>query len=252
MQVSTDTNQHMNLTLGIGEGTDLGTAFSISAWYNINNPSAVNPTSRYFVFESSTDFDVSYGIRDLGIGDPGINDGQAFTQGGSLNIADAALGGWQHVVQTYTPDAGNVLIETYVNGTSAGIISITSTSLSDTGLNFGAARDSQANRRFDGLIDEIAIWNRALTLTEIKTVYALGLNSKPVVDAGPLATAPTITSFSATPDTIDAGNMTTLSWEVTGATPTLSPTLVLKRVWQAESRVEHSNSTTRLMTHFRP
>ena len=218
MALSTDTNQHMNLGLGFGEGTDLGMTFSISAWYNINTPPAANAAIRYFVFEGADAYDVSYGVRDLGLGEPGIDDGQVFTQGSSINIADAALDGWQHVLQTYTPVEGTVVIETYINGAAVGSISIGVADLFDSGLNFGAARNTVTNRGFDGLIDEVAIWDRALTGSEIASVYALGLNSKPVIDANPPATAPTIVSFTADPSVVSAGSMSTLSWEVTGAT----------------------------------
>ena len=106
-------NQHMNLELGFGEGSTLGDAFTLSAWYTLNENPTDNGTSRYFVFEGSENFDVSYGLRDLGTGEPGINDGQAFTQGQSLNISDAALEGWQHVVQTYSADDGTITITTF-------------------------------------------------------------------------------------------------------------------------------------------
>lgn len=218
MQLSTDTNQHMNVAIGYGEETDLGTSFTISAWYHINTPPTGNATNRYFIFEGSENFDISYGIRDLGAGNAGINDGQAFTQGGSLNIPDAALDGWQHVLQTYTPVAGQVEIETYVNGTSVGTLMIASGDLLGTGVNFGAARNSETNRGFDGLIDEVAIWKRVLTTEEIVSVYALGLNSSPLVSSDPVATPPTIVSFGFDPASVDPGSSSTLSWEVTGAT----------------------------------
>lgn len=172
-------NEHMNVALGFGGASALGNNFTISAWYNLDSPPAGSSTNRYFVFESQNNFDVSYGVRDLAIGTAGINDGQVFTgDGTNIGVADAAVAGWHHVLQTYTSDGITTTIETFVDGSSVGTLTPTTASIADTGINFGAARDSQTNRGFDGLIDEVALWNRTLTSTDIQEVYNAGLNGQ--------------------------------------------------------------------------
>ena len=218
MSLQGEDNDHMNLVASFGTGNTLGENFTISTWYKLNDPiSSTNNSKRYFVFESSTDYDVSYGLQDLELGVAGVNDGQAYTQGSSLNIADAGTNGWRHVIQTYASVDGTTTITTYIDGVNSGELSIATSSFIDTGFNFGAARNSKTDRGFDGLIDEIAIWDRALPSDELATVYALGLNSQPLVSSDPVSTAPTINTFSASPASVLVGGSTTLAWNVTGS-----------------------------------
>jgi len=212
-------NDHMNLLASFGTGGTLGENFTLSAWYRLNDP-ITSPTgsNRSFVFESSNDHDVSFGIRDLGLKNGGINDGQSYTQTSFLNLADAALPGWHHVIQTYTSAGGTTTISTFLDGAHSGDLTIPTADLSGKGLNFGASRSSSTDRGFDGLIDEVAIWDRNLDTSELATVFALGLNGQALTRSDPTPTAPTISSFTATPDTVFVGGTTTLAWNVTGAT----------------------------------
>ncbi|MFT7301349.1 MAG: alkaline phosphatase D [Akkermansiaceae bacterium] len=212
-------NDHMNLLASFGTGGTLGENFTISAWYRLNHPiTSPSGSSRSFVFESSNDHDVSFGIRDLGLKNAGINDGQSYTQTSFLNLADAALPGWHHVIQTYTSAGGTTTISTSLDGSHSGDLTIPTANLSGKGLNFGASRSSTTDRGFDGLIDEVAIWDRHLDTSELATVFALGLNGQALTSSDPTPTAPTISSFTATPDTVPLGGITTLAWNVTGAT----------------------------------
>ena len=219
MSVSGSDNDHMNLIASFGNGNTLGTSFTISAWYNLNNPiSSANSTNRYFVYESSNNYNISYGVRDSGQGAAGINDGQVYTNSGNFVIADAANAGWHHIIQTYTLDGADIVIQTLIDGKHVGTLTTASASFTGAGLNFGAARSTQANRGFDGLIDEVAIWDRALDAAELATVYALGLNSKPLFTTDPPSTSPTINSFTATPNSVTLGSTVNLAWNVTGST----------------------------------
>ena len=211
-------NDHMNLVASFGTGSTLGENFTISTWYKLNEPiTSSSSSNRYFVFESSTNYDVSYGLRDSGLGVAGINDGQAYTQSASHTIADAGTNGWRHVIQTYASADGTTTITTYIDGVNSGELSLVTSSLSGNGFNFGAARSATTDRGFDGLIDEIAIWNRALPSDELATVYALGLNSQPLISNDPPSTAPTINTFTASPSSVLVGGSTNLTWAVTGA-----------------------------------
>ncbi|MGB0774426.1 MAG: LamG-like jellyroll fold domain-containing protein [Akkermansiaceae bacterium] len=211
-------NDHMNLVASFGSGNTLGTNFTVSAWYNLNEPiTSTSSSGRYFVYESSNDYDVSFGLRDLGNGVAGPNDGQVYTQTGNFSVADAGAGGWHHVIQTYTESGADVIIKTWIDGRHVGDLSIAVGSFTGNGFNFGSARSSQAVRGFDGMIDEVAIWDRALTTAELASVYALGLNSKPVVSSAPADPSPTINSFTASPDTTTLGGTVSLAWNVSGS-----------------------------------
>ena len=212
-------NDHMNLVASFGSTSTLGESFTISAWYKLNEPLAsANTSGRYFVFESSNDYDVSYGLRDLGDGVAGINDGQVYTQGSSLDVTDAGVTGWHHVIQTYTTTGGTTTISTYIDGGHVGNLTLSSASLSGNGFNIGAARSATTDRGFDGLIDEVAVWSRALPLDELATVFALGLNSKPLLTTDAPSTPPVINAFTATPSIVAIGENSTLAWDVSGST----------------------------------
>jgi hypothetical protein len=169
-------NQHINVPISFGPSGTLGTEFTVSAWFDLNDSPAASGSGRYFIYESQTDFDISYGARDSGLGEPGFNDTQSFTHEPSVNqsFADGALGGWRHVAHTYSNDGTNTTITTYIDGVEAGTLATTVASVMDVGINFGAARNGTVNRGFDGLMDEIAIWDEALSPGQIARVYGFG------------------------------------------------------------------------------
>ena len=179
----------INVAIGfgdIGNPVDLGQSFTISAWYNLVEDPMGSASNRYFVYESETSFDVSYGLRDLGLGTPGINDGQVFTgTGDNFGVEDAGLPGWHHVLQVYSSDEVDTLISTYVDGVLLSeTILASSAGIFDTGLNFGAARSSVTDRGFEGLIDEVALWDRELSPTEVQDVYNSGLGGMSLLGGG--------------------------------------------------------------------
>lgn len=188
-------NEFMNVTIGYGGSastSNLGTSFTISAWYKLDSPPAGSGSSRYFVYEGQTTFDASYGIRDLNGTDDttngGINDGQFFNEGinTGITVDSAGLPGWHHVVQVYTFNGTTTDIANYVDGVqvtgytgAAGVL--------DSGINFGASRSSVTNRGFDGKIDEVGLWSRSLSSTEVAELYSLGLSGQSIPE--PSATA---------------------------------------------------------------
>jgi hypothetical protein len=223
-------NDHMNVAIGYGaldsSGSNLGRNFTISAWYRLDQPPAGSASGRYFVFEGTGStgqgYEVSYGLRNLGLGVAGINDGQVFTEvssgSSSLNVADAATDGWHHVLQTYSSDGSVTTITSYVDGVNVGTLTPQTSAIADGGLNIGSARSAVTDRGFDGLIDEVGMWSRVLSAEEIQQVRARGLSG------APLAQPPLIGSFTASPGSVPAGGQTLLSWNVSGAaTVSISP-----------------------------
>jgi hypothetical protein len=98
--------------------------------------------------------------------------------GGASAISNTqlALNTWHHIVMTY--DGTNVKL--YVNGSLLGFQSHTSAMniAGNSGISIGES--NQANgywQHTDGKIDDIGIWNRALTECEIQDLYHSQLNS---------------------------------------------------------------------------
>jgi hypothetical protein len=83
----------------------------------------------------------------------------------TLNTA-IPLNQWTYVDGTY--DQSNLNI--YVNGTLAGSQAIGPTTIATTAANFRISGDDNSNVHFAGLIDDVSVYNRALTPAEIQTI----------------------------------------------------------------------------------
>jgi len=98
---------------------------------------------------------------------------QVYTTVGAVLVttADALpLGEWSYIVGTYDKDAGADNLIIYMNtiprtGTNTGTIGVSANSLRIGG---------RAALYFDGVIDEVSIYNRALAPWEIKALYEQG------------------------------------------------------------------------------
>jgi hypothetical protein len=99
---------------------------------------------------------------------------------------------WYHVIWVYTPSTG---LKIYINGqlsyqNSAAMASGINTS-GNIPLTFGNATGFYPNFPFNGKIDDIGIWNRALTQQEINNLYnsqtvcqSIGQDSSALYDNG--------------------------------------------------------------------
>jgi hypothetical protein len=180
LELETENNEHINVPLSFGTGNTLGEEFSISTWYKLNAVPATNTSGRYFIFEDDTAFQISYGLRDS-TGVAGFNDTQTFTSSTNQLYADVYTPGeWQHVVQTYTTDGTTTTITTFIDGVQRGSITNLTANVVGTGINFGAPRSTVTNRGFDGFLDEIAIWDNAISPAAVTAVYNQGLSGLPI------------------------------------------------------------------------
>jgi hypothetical protein len=124
----------------------------------------------------------------IGYGSPSTNNAFMFGLGNNIIsvqgwVSDYSspltytVGQWMHAVCTY--DGTNIKI--YVDGALIG--SGTNTLWNTTGTEFYfGARPSQGNSFFPGQLDDIGIWNRALTPQEITDLYngcQLSVNTQP-------------------------------------------------------------------------
>ncbi|MGB0991227.1 MAG: LamG-like jellyroll fold domain-containing protein [Akkermansiaceae bacterium] len=170
--------------------TDLGETFTVAAWYQVSStadPSG-NSGDRMFVWENASDHDFSYWIDEDGGGNNGGNingNGAMYVDDTTVNFAHVHTfgGSWDHVAQTIVTSGANTTVTTFINGSNVGSLTRATADfgnpglqagLIDTGINFGRARTPSSDRPFDGLIDEIAIWDRELTSTEITEAFNRG------------------------------------------------------------------------------
>ena len=101
--------------------------------------------------------------------------------------ADIPLNQWSHVAGVYDGST----IRLYINGVEIGKGTSHSGVIANSGRDFaiGAHRDSPNTRRFQGKIDEVHIYDRALSPEEVAALvsqepHALAPNQAPVVVAG--------------------------------------------------------------------
>jgi len=121
---------------------------------------------------------INYGLQIQAETTPGkirffINNGVAYVWFDCT--ATVSVNTWSHIAVTFddTTDAVNC----YVNGAAAGSGSIATQDLTANGESLDIGRHRHltlgASQYFDGLIDELEIWNRELTAAEIADNYAL-------------------------------------------------------------------------------
>jgi len=101
-------------------------------------------------------------------------EGSAFHRIGTTNLAD---GNWKQVVTTMTA-AGSTNVRLYVNGIEEVYTQTGSTGDlgSNLALAFIGARYTTPVNHFNGLIDEVRIFNAAMPTSQIQQNYFIGLN----------------------------------------------------------------------------
>jgi hypothetical protein len=165
---------------------DLGGTFTISVWTYLARGSS-NNSARFHVLESADSgvFDVSWGTTST-VNTTGYDDYVAFVEStGTATIGGLGAGAWQHALLAYDTTGANPAVAVYVNGSSTPVTATdTAGAFSFTALRIGDARAGRADdRHWDGMMDEIAIWNRALTPEERSEVFTKGSAGDPLVGA---------------------------------------------------------------------
>lgn len=115
-----------------------------------------------------------FGIGDVASFDIFTSEGlNIYVSGGSVSS-----NAWHHIAGTYD---GHIL-RLYIDGTLVAskayqLPTYTTLNDTDTPLRIGATNDAPYNRYFNGLIDEVQIFNRALDSTEIQAIIRSKGNS---------------------------------------------------------------------------
>ncbi len=112
---------------------------------------------------------------------------------------------WVHVVATY--DESTQLLSVYKNGVLASTTSpVPVVKATDRALLIGSIADSGTTRTFDGPLDEVRVYSRALSAEEVAYLYTYDLQPvpPPVVQTAPVASAVSISGTGVEDDVLTA------------------------------------------------
>lgn len=177
LNLSDARNEFVNLPVGTGQ---IGQTFTISSWHALT-PASGNNSNRYHIFEpgDAGNFDVSWGTNAVTTTTgpfPTYTYLAYLASGtsGGFGPAGVTTGPWHHVVQVVTTDGTKSMMSVYVDGAFVEARTENTSAMSFTSLNLGRARSDQNDRDWDGMMDEVALWNRALAPAEIQDLYQRG------------------------------------------------------------------------------
>ncbi len=157
---------------------NLTTQYTFSAW--VKPSKLINGTNGNIL--ARQDYGNKLGYRFLLAGNGGCankncllvsaGDGTNRTEFGSGIAAGQidTVGRWYHVAGIFSPGS----LSLYVDGALIGTGSTAVTSISNTSDNLNIGRHNTGSEPFPGSIDDVRIYNRALSAAEIKQLYLLG------------------------------------------------------------------------------
>ncbi|WP_394844296.1 LamG domain-containing protein [Pendulispora brunnea] len=148
---------------------DFTTDVSVDAWIKIN-PGTLNEKGGRIIDKVGNRLGYAFDVHGGGLR---FFVGNATGAGGDV-ITEKPLPQGELIHVAAVMGAG--LATVYVNGAVGAAKSIPQASPSDAALRIGAA--STENAPFNGIIDEVALYSRALTATEIATLFARGPNGR--------------------------------------------------------------------------
>jgi hypothetical protein len=175
-----------------------GTTFTLSAWINLG---ALQATKRFFSTMDATNGvatkGVGLGVDNGSLAASGVNSNSFYLMTGRTSWAwslwsspansVSAVGTWYHVAAVVTNASTNPpTVQLYVNG-SAVVTTLWNNGASAVNYSTddGAAKIGGAyspgyqpylNDFFNGSVDEVAVWNRALHANEIRQIFRRGAN----------------------------------------------------------------------------
>jgi hypothetical protein len=176
---------------GVNDYVDLGnvlnfdgsTPFSVSSW--VYTSSGVPQTYFSKIGDGWKGYELSvnlgWGVR--------------FYLSGSIGLIDLTINGqleneWQHIVFTYDGSKNANGVNGYINGVlrSKNINTNTLTGIVSTTTNAQISGRGGSSQIFNGSIDEVGVWNRAITSAEITELYNAGAGKQYVAPVVSLIT----------------------------------------------------------------
>jgi subtilisin-like proprotein convertase family protein len=172
------------------------TNFTIEAWVqfsSLNGTGNAQAGQQYIVFKQNTRSSYFEGYY-LGKERRGNNDVFAFAvtsssaaQAGVYSTTPISTGTWYHVVAA----RGSNFLQLFINGQSVGQTNVSfAQNYGTQPLFFGSSGQSYWDRKFAGLLDEVSLYNRALSASEVAALYAAGPAGKCKAGSPPTITTP--------------------------------------------------------------
>ncbi len=152
------------ISVGAPASLDIINAITLSAW--VKSPSW-HPTAVWrSIFDKST-----YGLY-IQPSSNAVRFQLNITGVGLTSLDTSALNTnqWYHVVGTYDKDAGSNNFKIYVNGVAQNQGTQTNTIVASSNLNIGL----YSGAYFNGTMDDLRVYNRALSASEVKQLYNVG------------------------------------------------------------------------------
>jgi cysteine-rich repeat protein len=147
---------------------DFSTAFSVSVWFNIDTLTK----NQGLVYKGP--YNNQWGTWSLNYAQSGNVDGLKFILGNAGTIVNGKVptsGVWHHVVATY--DGINAIL--YLDGVLDSSTSVISPLLiGNHPIHLGRYYGDSTNRYFDGKMDDLMVFNKALTASEVINLFNEG------------------------------------------------------------------------------
>lgn len=161
-----DNNESLSIADGTQSGLDITGSFSISLW--IKPESFDENTPLVGKWQHATNNQYLLYLEATALGLLTDNSCSGYTYANIVKAHGMATGNWYMATVTY--DSSSAVATFYVNATSIG------TSTAQTPTNCSATfylgdRHNNGVPQFDGLMDEVGIWSKALTVSEVTDLY---------------------------------------------------------------------------------
>jgi len=202
------------VSVGNSPIVDSGASITVSGWYQLNDIAGDGMDDRNFVWETSpSSYPLSFATRSSG----GQKHAQWFTQDPSLSntTGDGPViqqGVWYHAAVVIDQDAGS--LQYYHDGQLWDAVSLPggySIPGGVGGFNIGNHRAGNGSRNWDGYIDDVAVFEGALTGSQVSSLYngsqtplslvGGSVTTPPPPDPDPLAFVPGSWTMVVIPDT---------------------------------------------------
>jgi hypothetical protein len=158
------TNKYLTVTNS--PSIDLTGNMTVSAWVK---PNSLNTFATVLMKAYYSSWNDGYGLANLNGGTNEISFYVGQWSGGATGYIP--LNQWSHLAGTFD----NVTVKLFVNGQLNASRAYSQPITSYGGnLQIGAGAGNPRSYPWDGLIDEVAIWNRPLSVREIQQVYDCG------------------------------------------------------------------------------
>lgn len=188
-------SEYLSITDASQSGLDISSDFTIAGWIYPDTVAQDGIVGKHT--ESSGEYGYSIGWLNAGTGHFAVAISSSCTSR-TLSAVSAGsaftTGSWQHFAIVYDASAGSVTA--YKNAVAGSPTTGFPTSICDNTQPFVLGLDYTQTQYLDGGLDEVGVWSRVLSGTEITGLYNSG-------DGIPYSVSTTSTSTSTTTTTVD-------------------------------------------------